>query len=213
MTYTLFTARRSGAVAPECLLAEAGAAVKLVDVDLKTEQQLSPEHRKVNPLGRVPVLVLPDGSVMTESAAILLAIAELHPQSDFLPPPGSAERFQLYRWLMFASNNVYEAIGREDYPARYSTNAEHAPSIRARAREDLRRFWSMIEAGLKPRPHCIGGRFTALDVYLANLSQWTVPREWLLAECPGIAGLPDIVRSRPRMATIWKKHFPLKQAA
>jgi len=213
MSYTLFTARRSGAVTPECLLAEAGAEVTLVEVDLKTDRQLSPEHRKVNPLGRVPALVLPDGSIMTESAAIVLAIAELHPQANFLPPAGSSERLQLYRWMMFASNNVYEAIGREDYPARYSTVAEHAPNIRERAREDLRRFWSMLEAGLKPRPFCIGGRFSALDVYLANLSQWTVPREWLLAECPGIAGLPDIVRTRPNMAPIWEKHFPLKKAA
>lgn len=210
MTFTLFTARRAGSVTPHCLLAEVGAEVKTVEIDLGKFQQLDAAYVKVNPMGRVPALALPDGSLMTESAAIVLALGEMFPAAEFLPPAGSPERFQFYRWLLFVSNNIYEAVGREDYPERYSTDPAHAPAIKARAIEDLRRFWSMIERDLKPDPHAIGGRFSALDLYMANLSQWIVGQDWLKRECPRVAGLADIVRARPLMAPVWNAHFPAR---
>jgi GST-like protein len=190
------------------MLAEARARVDVVTIDLKKRQQLAPKYLKVNPMGRIPALVLPDGTLMTESAAILLAIAELHPRHRFLPPAGTKERFQLYRWLMFVSNNIYEAVGREDYPARYTTNKAHAPGILKRAIEDSHRFWSMVERELKPAPHAIGERFTALDLYMANLSQWVVPRDWIAKNCPRVANLANLVRARPRMRAVWDRHFP-----
>ena len=57
--------------------------------------------RPLNPLAQVPVLVLPDGTVMTESAAITLHLADLTGRDDLVPGPPAAERAAFLRWLVF----------------------------------------------------------------------------------------------------------------
>ena len=69
-------------------LAEAGAAVNLVEVDTRAKRVLATgeDYRAVNPLGYVPALRLDDGTVLTENAAILQFIADAHPAADLAPP-------------------------------------------------------------------------------------------------------------------------------
>ncbi|HXQ42260.1 MAG TPA: glutathione S-transferase N-terminal domain-containing protein [Candidatus Udaeobacter sp.] len=75
MSYTIFGDKGSGAFSAEAALAEAGAPYAFHAVSLKKNEQKKPEFLALNPSGKVPALRLPQGEVMTESAAILLAIA------------------------------------------------------------------------------------------------------------------------------------------
>ena len=76
----------------------------------------------MNPLAQIPTLVLPDGSVMTESAAILIHLGLAHPESGLLP--ADAHRAQMLRGLVYIAANCYAAIGIIDYPERWCSDAD-----------------------------------------------------------------------------------------
>ena len=69
-------------------LAEAGAAIDLVEVDTHAKRVLTTgaDYRAVNPLGYVPALRLDDGTVLTENSAILQYIADQYPEAQLAPP-------------------------------------------------------------------------------------------------------------------------------
>ena len=205
--YTLYGDKGSGSFTPEALLAEAGAQVARVAVPLASDAQLRADFLRINPLGRIPALVTPEGQVVTESAAILLTIGERHAEAGLLPPPGTAERATLYRWLMFIAGNVYPAVTRMDYPTRFHPDPAAAETIRATAREELRTLWRIVETHLAPAPFALGDRFSALDVYIANLSRWDIGHDWRAAHCPRIQALADRVKARPAIAPVWARHF------
>jgi GST-like protein len=207
MTYVLYGDRGSGSFTPEALLAEVGAPVRVVPVNLDDNEQRKEEFHAVNPLGQLPTLVLPDGTVMTESAAIVLTIADRHFDDALLPPVGSTERAIVYRWLVFLAANVYGAVGRYDYPTRFTTDQAAGEGIRAAAKQALRELWPIVDQALKPAPFVFGERFCALDVYIANLSRWIVGGEWRAQHCPRLDGLAEAVAARPRIAPVWQAHF------
>jgi GST-like protein len=210
--YTLYGCRRCGSMLVEAALEEIGAAYDLVDMKYDGPQHRSADYRRLNPIERIPALVLPDGTVMTESAAIVIALADRHPRSGLLPPASSSERAKALRWLLYLSNNVYEAIGRQDYPERYLPDKAAAPGVRTRAVEDLKRFWKIMEDALGKGPYALGRRFSALDLYIANLSQWTVT-DWLYANCPKLRAVIENTAKRPRTGRVWRRHFVEQEKA
>ena len=68
--YKLYWSKGAGSMAPEVILEEVGAKYEKIEVDLAKDANRRAEFLAVNPLGQVPALVLPDGTLMTESAAI-----------------------------------------------------------------------------------------------------------------------------------------------
>ena len=213
MTYTLHGDIGSGSAPVEMVLAEIGAPVDLREVPLSGDAQLSAGHRAINPMGRIPALVLPGGMVMTESLAILLTLADRHPEADLLPPPGEPGRATVLRWMTLAAAEAYPHVTRYDYPERFTTDPSHAPALRERAVEMYRDIWRLVEAhaglrGTDAEPYLLGARFTIADPYLAVLSRWVKGRAWLPAECPKLATLARAVAARPRIAPVWARHFP-----
>lgn len=211
MTYTLHGDIGSGSSVVEMALAEIGAPVVLHEVPLSTHAQVAEAYRRINPMGRIPTLILPDGTVMTETLAILPILADRHPAADLLPPPGSSERARVMRWMTLAGAEGYPHVTRADYPERFSADPAHAEPIRARAREMYRDLWRLIEAeaglGSDPAsPFLLGARFTIADAYLAVLSRWLGGREWLAGACPRLARLGRGVAARPRIAPVWARH-------
>lgn len=73
----------------------------------------------VNPLSQIPTLVMPDGSVMTESVAITLALAELTGSNELVPEPGASERNTFLRWLVFFPANIHPTYTYADDPVRF----------------------------------------------------------------------------------------------
>jgi GST-like protein len=204
--YKLYGCKRCGSVPIEAALAEIGAPAEILELDFAGNEQWGDAYRRVNPLGRIPALELPDGTVVTESAACMLILCERHPEAGLLPPLESGDRARLYRWMMFASNNIYEAIGRVDYPERYVADKAAAPGAEQRAIEDLQRFWQMIETHLEPGPYALGERFSALDLYLSVLARWSV-RDWVIEHCPHLAEMVRHTAARPKVAPVWQYHF------
>ncbi|MEO3474149.1 glutathione S-transferase family protein [Roseomonas sp. CAU 1739] len=212
MNYILYGDIGSGSAPVEMALAEIGAPVELRAVPLSTDAQRAGAYRRINPMGRIPTLLLPDGTVLTESIAILLTLADRHPDAALLPPPGSSDRARALRWMMVAGAEGYPHVTRFDYPERFSPDPTHAAPIRTRALEMYRDLWRLVEAeaglaGDPAAPFLLGQRFTVADIYLAVLSRWLKGATWLPEACPRLATLGRAVAARPAIAPVWGRHF------
>src|SRR5215475_13425431 len=116
MSYTLYGDLGSGAFSAESALAEAGAPYNFELVSLEKNEQKQPHFLAINPSGKIPALRLPEGEVITESAGILLTIADHFPTARLLPPQASADRGKAYRWLAFMASELYPMVEISDYP-------------------------------------------------------------------------------------------------
>ena len=91
-------------------LKELGLEFEFIPVNLQAGEHRRPEFLALNPAGKVPVLV--DGDlVLTESAAIVLYLAEKHPEKELMPTR-LEQRAQVYRWVMFAMTELEQPLWR-----------------------------------------------------------------------------------------------------
>jgi glutathione S-transferase len=201
--YKLFWSKSAGSMAPEVLLEEIGAKYEKIAVDLEKQQNRSAEFLAMNPLGQVPTLVLPDGTVMTESAAMLLQITDRHPEAKLAPPPGSPESARFQRWLIFMATALYTADLRLFYADRFTTDAGAVDGIAASARADMDRYFAILNDALNPGPYLAGATYTAADAYLWMLVKWHPDATQLFADNPRIAKLVKLVEARPAVAKVW----------
>jgi glutathione S-transferase len=204
--YKIYGWKLSGSLATEAALKEAGADYEIIPVNIKEGEQHQEEYGRINPRRQVPALALPDGSVMTEGAAILLHIADAHPQSRLAPPPGSSERAQHDRWLFFFAVNVYEGELRKLNPQNYVTSADCAEAVKTVADSYVEMHYRIFEEALGEGPYTFADTFTALDIYVWMLAQW-MPPEWLAKECPKINRLVETTKVRPSIAPVQEWHF------
>lgn len=211
MSYILYGDKDSGSFTAEALFAELGVPFELKTVDLEKYEQTEDPYKAVNPAGKIPALVLPDGTLVTESVAIALTICARHPEGQLFPDLASSDGAWALRWLMFISNNIYEAIGRIDFPNRYTSNYYERASVEASARSEIRWFWIIFERELaarnRPGPFALGETFSALDVYAANIAGWDNPIEWRGPNAPRLEALRQAVKARPKIAPVWARHF------
>lgn len=206
MDYVLYGERGSGSGIAEMLLAEAGIVPRQVDVPLGSDQQRGADYRRINPMGRIPALLLPDGTLVTESLAIALVIADRHPQADLLPPAGSADRARALRLMALLAGELYPAVTRFDYPERFVTDQAAAPGVAQRAIEESQRIWTIVEAEIGA-PWAVG-RFSALDAQIAAMSRWNNnPHTWVDAHCPKVAAITRAVAARPKAGPVLMRHY------
>lgn len=208
--YVVIGDKGSGAFSVEAALAEVGVVYEFRPIALAENEQLAPEFRKLNPSGKIPALLLPNGEVVTESLAILLTIADRFPTAKLLPPSGSDGRAQAYRWLAFMASELYPMVEMSDYPARFAVEGEPAEALRQRARERLRERISIVEAAVAG-PWFLSSGFSLLDIYAAMFSRWrgSLGREWTEeGHIPQLDALSKTLASRASIRDVWKRHFP-----
>lgn len=211
MSYILYGDVGSGSAMVEMALAEAGQAAELRSVPLEGDHQLRAEYLAINPMGRLPTLLLPDGTVLTEHLAILLSIAERHPEAALLPPAGETARAIALRWMALMAGEFYPHVTRWDYPGRFTPDAAAAPAIRDRAMEMGREVLRLVEAhaglrGTPEAPFLLGARFSLADIPLAVMSRWMGGRVWTPQHCARLETLARAVAARPAIAPIWRAH-------
>jgi glutathione S-transferase/GST-like protein len=206
--YKLYWAEDTGAFAPQVILEEVGAAYERCDVDLEQGEEMAAAFLAINPRGQIPVLQLDDGSIVTESAAIVLYLAESHPEAGLLPAVGSAERAVLYRWLFFAASNLYEGILRIYYSDRYTTEVTQVDAVQAAARRYVDDMWGQLADALEEGPFFLGQKYSVIDPYLLMLTNWHENPDALFAAQPKLQRLCVAVRARAAVARVWGQHFP-----
>lgn len=198
--YKLYWAPGTAALAPQAMLEEAGAPYDIVVLDLKRQEHRRPEYLALNPAGLAPTLVTGDGQVLTESAAITVALCERHPEAGLIPELGDPARGAFFRWLFYLTNNVQEAYKRFYFSRRFSTDPADAPKIKEQAASDLALRWRIVEDRLgDPGPWLLGERFSAADIFLVMLSTWFESRWDLFEMCPNVERCFALAAERPAL--------------
>jgi glutathione S-transferase len=169
------------------LLAETDAPCELVK--LAPEERRSAEHLARHPLGRVPALELDDGTVMFESAAICLQLADLHPEADLGAPLGSPERALIYQWVLFAMTELEAPLYRWIREA--AENSANPPS-----RERFAEAAAALQTALDGRDWLLGDRFSVADVMCASVLGGAHSRR-LLTEWPVLEAYVERGELRP----------------
>jgi GST-like protein len=196
-----------GSVLAEAMLAWCEVPFEFVDVE--GFDRPGPAHdvlRAVNPLAQVPTLVLPDGRVLTESAAITLWLAETHPDAALAPPPGSPERAAFLRRLVWFVAAVYPTFTYGDYPERWAPR--DPDGLRDSTLAHRRQLYLQLESELGGGPWVLGGTPSALDVYVGAFSHWRPQRAWFEGATPKLARIAREVHAMPKLAGVWARNFP-----
>jgi len=138
------------------LLALLGRDYERVPIDIFAGETLTEDYRALNPAREVPVLELGDGTVVTQSNAILWFLAE---GSPYLPRD-QLERAQVVQWLFFEQERVMNGIGGARFRLVTGRNPELAPARVALGRSAL----EMLEAHLEGRSFLVGTSCSIADV-------------------------------------------------
>jgi GST-like protein len=204
MPYTLYARQGSGSFAVEVALEEIGTPYERIWIG--TEESAVAAFRKINPVGRVPALKLPDGTLMIESAAMLIHLAGTHPSANLAPPPTTSEHAKFLQWMVFLATNVYEEALRIYYSARYSARGEtDADAIRRRATADYLDHLSFIGKSLGP--YVLGPQYSIADVYLYMLAGWFPDgKAQLYGRLPALGAHAELLMRRPAIVKVEAAH-------
>lgn len=201
----LYGAPGWGSTLVEAMLAVAQIEYDFVNVEGFDEGGPARERLlALNPIGQIPVLELPDGSVMTESAAIALWLAERHPDASLAPSPDAPDRAQFLRYLVWLVANVYPTFTYADYPERWAP--ADTDTLRDTVIDYRKRLWRWFEGEVRT-PHVLGDRLSVLDIYVAVMVHWRPGPKWFEAETPGLAAIADRTTAHPAIAPIIARNF------
>jgi GST-like protein len=202
--YVVYGERGWGNVAVEATLTLIGAQYRVVDAGAK-----GPERPPATITNQVPVLELPSGEIMTESAAILIWLADAHPAARLAPAIDSPLRPAFLRWMAFVSSSIYALYWVRDVPARVVDGEAARAQVKARLMDRIVRGWALMEREISPGSWLLGDELTVLDIYVTVVSRWT-PRAALHENiAPGVGEVVRRVESHPRLAALLAERFPL----
>jgi GST-like protein len=210
--HLLFGAKNSGSATAEIALEWANVPYQVVTAATWEPESALKELRRANPLQQIPTLVLPDGSVLTESAAILIHLGLAHPQSGLLPKDAT-QRAQVIRALVYIAANCYSQISISDYPERWLPEAKKPTleTLRTGARAQLHRAWVVFADQFHSNAGTEGGLFgpepNAADVLAVVVSKWSGTRQHLTRRRPKFLAALKRIEQHPRIAPVFARHW------
>jgi glutathione S-transferase len=147
-------------------LAEKGIKLPLVEVDLATMEHMSAVYAAINPLKRLPALVLDDGSVITESIAICRYFEALQPEPTLFGR-GALQAARVEMWnrrmelhLLFPVSHVF----RNSHPAMKAMEVPQVPAWAEANKPRILDFIAFLDGELKERRYIAGDSFTVADI-------------------------------------------------
>lgn len=199
--YTLYYMPGAASFVVHWLLLEIGAAHELQRVDGDRGEQKQPAYLKLNPNGLIPVLIV-DGEPVYEAAALVLLLAERHPEAGLAPAPGTRARALYLQWLLHLANTLQPAFRHWFYPDE-AAGPEHAAAAKEHARLRVERAWDRLEAHLAAAgPWIAGDRLTAVDFHAAMLMRWSRNMPRPASEWPTLARYAAAMKARPSFRTL-----------
>jgi GST-like protein len=198
-SYKLYASPGCGSMIVEAAFGFTKLPLKVVDVPWADLGWDSKALKGINPLGQVPTLILPDGTVLSESAAIILHLADKAKDFDLVPPPGHKQRAAFLRWLVFLVGAVYPTFTYGDVPERWVGAPKEkgaGKALRAATDEHRKVLWRFVESQIKG-PWFLGKTFSALDLYMWPMTYWRPGRDWFAAECPKLHAIGVKMRTHP----------------
>lgn len=170
MAIKLFFAPGSCAFAPLVALNEAGADFEKKRLVLADGDQRKPDYLAINPLGRVPALLV-DGVVITEVIAVLSYIAHRFPDARLLPFNDPVALGKCYEWMAWLGTNHQVFIAQLWRTDRFVDDPEAISSLRDAALGRLKAGFAEIESRIVG-PWAMGDDYSLVDCYLGVFYRW-----------------------------------------
>ncbi|MND65520.1 Glutathione S-transferase GST-6.0 [compost metagenome] len=211
MSFTIYGAAGSGSVPVE-------AAMTLIGLDYRVVEALTWEGEAerdkvaaVNPMRQIPALILPTGEVLTESAAILIWLADSYPEARLGPSSDDPRRAQFLRWMSFIPAAIYSMFWVRDEPSRLvGDDAAAQDELKHRTLERIADCWRVMDSQIAPGRFLLGDELSVLDLYVVVASRWTPRRARFYAEAPHMAEVVRRVDALPALQTFWAERFPFE---
>jgi glutathione S-transferase len=162
---------------PHVLLREVGAPFELILVDRDSGAHKQPAYLKLNPNGKIPVMVA-DDLVLYETAAIAMHLADMYPAAGLAPALQSTERAHYYKWMAWLTNTLQIRLMHYFYPARLADDVDTAP-LKRRAEADALALLQQLDDQLAAQlathsgPWLLGAHYRAVDPFAFMLCRWT----------------------------------------
>jgi glutathione S-transferase len=181
-------------------LAEKGISVPLEPVNLGALQHKSAAFAAINPVQRVPALLLDDGSVICESIAICRYFEALHPEPPLFGV-GAREIAEIEMWnrrlelnLLFPIAHVF----RNTHPAMKEMEVPQVPAWAEANKPRIMEFLDILERNLRDRPFAAGDRFSVADITGLVAVDFMKPAKLMVPEtCAGVRRWHAAVSARP----------------
>ncbi|SFU24962.1 glutathione S-transferase family protein [Paraburkholderia aspalathi] len=211
MDYRLYYSPGAASMAVHWMLIEMGIPFDAQLVDIDAGNQRNPDYLRLNPAGRVPTLVV-DGTPRHESAALLMLLAERHPEAALAPAPGSADRAAWLERMIYLANTLLPAM-RDWFYADVDGEPAGAAAVQALARRRIEEACDQLNADLADgRDYLVGGKLSAVDFLAVVVMRWTrnMPRPalgWphLARYIRGLRALPSFIELNAREGlTEWR---------
>jgi glutathione S-transferase len=151
-------------------LQELGVDFESVTVDLVAGEHRRPEFLKINPAGKLPVLVEGD-LVLTESVAIVLYLAEKYPDKGLMPADFQ-QRAQVYRWLLFAATELEQPLWRISRHTALYPEKQRLPGDVILASQEFKDMAGVVEQHMQRRQFLVGDGVTVADFVMAYTLDW-----------------------------------------
>ena len=189
----LYTMPGACSLAANIVLREAGIPFELVKISHHTHKTADGvDLNEINSKGYVPALVLDNGELLTENAALLPYIADLQPSAQLAPPNGTLERYRLVEWLAFINSELHKS-----FSPLFAPNAPE--DMKKYARGNLAKRLAWLSERLGSKSYLIGERFTVADSYLFVVLSWSGHVAVDLSPWPNLKAFQERVAARPHV--------------
>ncbi len=180
------------ALASHIALTEAGAEYEAVRLNFRSNDQATPDYLAINPKGRVPALVTPQG-VLTETPAILAFVAQQFPAAHLAPLDDPFAFGQVQAFNSYLCSTVHVAHAHRSRGYRWADDPAAVAEMTRKVPETMGACFALIERTMLQGPWVMGDSYTVCDPYLFTLGRW------LEGDGVDLASLPKILDHRRRM--------------
>ncbi|RKH84035.1 glutathione S-transferase family protein [Corallococcus sp. AB032C] len=202
--YTLYYSPGAASMLVHWVLLELGQPHALERVDTGAGQQKRPEYLALNPNGVVPTLLI-DGKPHFEAAALVMSLADRHPEEGLAPAQGSAARMAYCQWMFHLANMVQPLFRQWWYPHEPAGEA-HAEAVRSTVAGRIERAWQVLDAHLAANgPFLLGKTLSVADFYLVMLMRWSRAMPKPATSWPHLAAVATQLKARPSFATLYQR--------
>ena len=175
-------------------LQELGVEFESIPINLLAGEHLQPKFLKINPAGKIPVLV-DDDLVLTESVAIVLYLADKYSNKGLVPTE-LKERAQVHRWLLFAATELEQPLWRIARNTMLYPEDQRLPADVVLASQEFKAMAAVLEEHMQRRQFLVGDRVTVADFVAAYTLDWANEYK-LLEDCPQLLAYMKRMYARP----------------
>lgn len=204
----LYGSEASGSVAVEAALTLLGVPFDVIEGATWAEAKARERVSAASAMRQIPTLVLPSGEVMTESAAILIYLADLYAEHRLAPTPQDPLRRQYLRWMLFVSSAIYSLHWIKPDVRRVGVPTAMRKNVVEAVHERIAFCWSVMDQELPRGKFLLGDDLSVLDLYVAAVSRFGPWRERFYEVAPRMTAAVKAVDAHPGLADLWAARFP-----